>query len=139
MSSGMKAAALAGLCAALTVAATPASSHHSTAMYDKANPIVLDGTIKDMQWRNPHVTIDFVSDAKDGQPERTWTTEVSSPGVMTRAGWSKRSLNPGDRVKVEVAPLRDGRPGGEARKVTLVSTGQVLTWSFRAGENANLK
>ena len=138
MQSGFRKAALAGLCMGSALAATPATSHHSTAMYDKVNLVVLDATIKEMQWRNPHVTIDFVNDAAPGQPQRTWTTEVSSPGVMTRAGWSKRSLNPGDKVKVEVAPLRDGRPGGEARKVTVVATGQVLTWSFRAGEASNL-
>jgi hypothetical protein len=138
MKSGPKAVALGSLCAVLALAATPATPHHSTAMYDKVNLITLDATIKEMQWRNPHVTIDFVNDPAPGQPQRTWTTEVSSPGVMTRAGWTKRSLNPGDKVKVEVAPLRDGRPGGEARKVTVVATGQVLTWSFRAGEASNL-
>ena len=138
MKSGPKTVALGGLCAALALAATPASSHHSTAMYDKVNLITPDATIKEMDRRNPHVTIDFVNEPAPGQPQRTWTTEVSSPGVMTRAGWTKRSLNPGDKVKVEVAPLRDGRPGGEARKVTIVSSGQVLTWSFRAGEASNL-
>ena len=138
MQSGLKAVALGGACAALALGATPASSHHSTAMYDKVNLITLDATIKEMVWRNPHVTIDFVNEPAPGQPQRTWTTEVSSPGVMTRAGWSKSSLNPGDKVKVEIAPLRDGRPGGEARKVTIVSSGQVLTWSFRAGEASNL-
>lgn len=138
MQDALKAALAAGACAALVLTAGAATAHHSTAMYDKQNLVVMDATIKEMQWRNPHVTIDFVNDATPAQPQRTWTTEVSSPGVMTRAGWSKRSLNPGDRVRVEVAPLRDGRPGGEARKVTILSTGQVLTWSFRAGEASNL-
>jgi Family of unknown function (DUF6152) len=111
------------------VIAWPAASHHSTSMYDKAHPLTLEGTVKAMQWRNPHVTFDFVTDAKPDQPARTWTVEGSTPGVMTRSGWTKRSLNTGDRVQVLLAPLRNGKPGGLVlQKVTLLATGQVLTW-----------
>jgi Family of unknown function (DUF6152) len=120
-------------------AAWPAAAHHSVAMYDRANLIVLEGTITSMQWRNPHVTFVFVNVPSTGQPERTWTVEVSSPGVMTRSGWTKRSLSPGDRVQVQLAPLRDGNPGGSARSVTLLATGQVLTWTFQDSEKAGLE
>jgi Family of unknown function (DUF6152) len=120
-------------------AAWPAVSHHSTAMYDNDNMITLGGTIKVMQWRNPHVTITFVNDPTAGQPARTWTVEVSSPGVMTRSGWTKRSLNPGDRVQVLLSPLRDGMPGGQTRQITLLATGEVLRYSNRDGEQAGLE
>jgi len=106
-----------------------AIAHHSTAMYDKAHPLVVEGTVKVVQWRNPHVTFDFVTDATPDQPARTWTVEGSTPGVMTRSGWTKRSLNPGDRVQVVLAPLRNGKPGGIVlQKVTKMATGEVLTW-----------
>jgi hypothetical protein len=133
----VKLAAGAALLGAALVAA-PAMSHHSTAMYDKVNHKHLQGTVKAMNWANPHVTVDFVADAKDDPAQRTWRVEASSPGVMTRAGWSKRSLNPGDKVMFEVAPLRNGGPGGEMRRVTLAD-GKVLTWSFRAGEKVGLE
>ncbi len=55
-----------------------------------------------------------------------WTVELTSPGNLTRLGWSRKSLNPGDKVIVEVNPLRDGQKGGGFRKATLVATGQVL-------------
>ena len=117
-------ALIVGLCVAW-----PAIPHHSTAMYDRANPMVVEGTVKIVQWRNPHVTFDFVTDAKPDQPARTWTVEGSTPGVMTRSGWTKRSLNPGDRVQVVLAPLRNGKPGGIVlQKVTIMATGQVLSW-----------
>jgi Family of unknown function (DUF6152) len=108
-------------------------------MYDRVNLIVLDGTIKVMKWRNPHVTIDFVNDATAEQPSRTWTVEVSSPGVMTRSGWTKRSLNPGDRVKVQIAPLRDGMSGGLMRQITLLDSGQVLKWTFADSEKPGVE
>jgi Family of unknown function (DUF6152) len=120
-------------------AAFPVASHHSVSMYDRANLIVLDGTIKVMKWRNPHVTIDFVNDATAEQPSRTWTVEVSSPGVMTRSGWTKRSLNPGDRVKVQIAPLRDGMSGGLMRQITLLDSGQVLKWTFADSEKPGVE
>jgi Family of unknown function (DUF6152) len=120
----------AALLAIGVVVAWPALSHHSTAMYDKAHPMVVEGTVQSVQWRNPHVTIDFVTDAKPDQPARTWTVEGSTPGVMLRSGWNKRSLNAGDRVQVLLAPLRDGKPGGIIlQKVTIMATGKVLTWT----------
>jgi hypothetical protein len=119
-------------------AAAPAMSHHSTAMYDKANPRSVAGVVKAINWSNPHITVDFVADAKDDPAQRTWRVEASSPGVMTRAGWSKRSLNPGDKATFQVAPLRNGQPGGEMRQVTLAD-GKTLTWSFRAGEKIGLE
>jgi hypothetical protein len=42
-------------------------------------------------------------------------------------GWDKRSLNPGDRVLIEVNPLRNGKNAGSFKKATLVGTGKVLT------------
>lgn len=123
--------------AGVLLAATPTFSHHSTAMYDKANPRKIAGTVKALRWTNPHITLDFVADAKDDPEQRTWTVEASSPGVMGRSGWTKRSLNPGDKVIVEVAALRDGKPGGEMRSVTLAN-GEVLKWSFRAGEQVGI-
>jgi hypothetical protein len=41
-------------------------------------------------------------------------------------GWSKHSLQPGDRVIVEFNPLRDGEHGGSFKKATLVDSGKVL-------------
>jgi hypothetical protein len=118
---------------ALAVAGS-AAAHHSVTMYQMDKPIMLEGTITTMRWSNPHVTIDFVSDARSDQPSRNWTVEASSPGVLTRAGWNKRSLVAGDRVKVELAPLRDGRPGGVLRKITITATGQVLQYGFTGSE-----
>jgi Family of unknown function (DUF6152) len=106
----------------------PAAAHHSSSMYDKAHPMTVQGTVKAVQWRNPHVTFEIVTDAKPNEPAVTWTIEGSTPGVLTRSGWTKRSLNPGDKVQVLLAPLRNGKPGGFFDKVTLLATGQVLTW-----------
>jgi hypothetical protein len=120
-----------GLCLGLMVPADPAFAHHSVAMFDGSRTITLKGTVKEFQWVNPHVLIWVNAEGENGDPPRLWGVELSSPGVLTRNGWSKRSLKVGDKVSIDVAPLRDGKPGGLFRKATLSDTGQVLTYRLQ--------
>jgi len=66
------------------------------------------------------------------------TVGPSSPGVMGRSGWTKRSLNPGDHVTVTFSPLRDGGLGGSLRRVQLPD-GKILTWSTSYSPPADAK
>jgi hypothetical protein len=75
-----------------------AAAHHSGAAYDMEHPRDIQGTVKTVNWTNPHITFVIETDAKDGQPAQTLAFEVSSPGVLTRSGWTKRSLQPGDHA-----------------------------------------
>jgi hypothetical protein len=110
-----------------------ASAHHSNAAYDLAHPQTMEGTVKTVNWTNPHITFVVESDAKDGKPARSWVFEVSSPGVLTRSGWTKRSLQPGDHAVFRYAPLRDGTLGGFLLRVTLPD-GQELSFSLTPAE-----
>ena len=106
-----------------------AAAHHSGAAYDMEHPRTMEGTVKTVNWTNPHITFVVESDAKDGAPAQTWVFEVSSPGVLTRSGWTKRSLQPGDHAVFHYAPLRDGNPGGFLLRVKLPN-GQELSFSL---------
>jgi hypothetical protein len=106
-----------------------AAAHHSGAAYDMDHPKTMEGTVKTVNWTNPHITFVIESDAKDGEPAHSLVFEVSSPGVLTRSGWTKRSLQPGDHAVFRYAPLRDGNPGGFLMKVTLPN-GQELSFSL---------
>ena len=106
-----------------------ATAHHSNAAYDLDHPKTMEGTVKTVNWTNPHITFVIETDVKTGEPAASWVFEVSSPGVLTRSGWTKRSLQPGDHAVFYYAPLRDGTPGGFLMKVTLPS-GQVLSYSL---------
>jgi hypothetical protein len=110
-----------------------AAAHHSNAAYDLDHPQTMEGTVKAVNWTNPHISFVIEKDAKDGEAAATWVFEVSSPGVLTRSGWTKRSLQPGDHAVFRYAPLRDGSPGGFLQKVTLPS-GQELTYSLTPAE-----
>ncbi len=101
-------------------------AHHSFAMYDSTKLVTIDGTVTNFQWTNPHVLL-WVT-GKSGAAEETtlWTVELpTSPGNLSRMGWSKHSLKGGDHVIVEINPLRDGKHGGSFKKATLDS-GKVL-------------
>ena len=106
-----------------------AAAHHSNAAYDLEHPQTMEGTVKAVNWTNPHISFVIEKDAKNGEPAVTWVFEVSSPGVLTRSGWTKRSLQPGDHAVFYYAPLRDGTSGGFLMKVTLPS-GQELSYSL---------
>jgi hypothetical protein len=110
-----------------------AAAHHSNAAYDLEHPQTMEGTVKAVNWTNPHISFVIEKDAKNGEPAATWVFEVSSPGVLTRSGWTKRSLQPGDHAVFRYAPLRDGSPGGFLQKVTLPN-GQELTYSLTPAE-----
>jgi Family of unknown function (DUF6152) len=106
-----------------------AAAHHSNAAYDTDHPQTMQGTVKTVNWTNPHITFVIEADARNGEAAASWVFEVSSPGVLTRSGWTKRSLQPGDHAVFYYAPLRDGTPGGFLMKVTLPS-GQELRYSL---------
>ena len=113
-----------------TALAAPALAHHSFAMFDFSRTVSLKGEVKEFQWTNPHVILWIVGSPGPGVAPDEWTVELTSPGNLTRMGWTKRTLNPGDKVEVDFSPLRDGKHGGGFRRVTLAN-GQVMTASLR--------
>ena len=116
--------------ALIAASSLPASAHHSFAMYDPDKLQTVTGAVQDFEWTNPHAVIWLLASVPDGQVADRWSVELpTSPGNLTRMGWTKHSLKPGDRVAITLNPLRDGRHGGSLKKVTLLDTGQVLTAS----------
>jgi hypothetical protein len=95
----------------VALAATPALAHHSFAMFDNGRSLTLEGKVTKYQWTNPHGYIGI--DARtDGGEIKHYTLELTSINMLSRAGWTSRSVKAGDDVTAIVAPLRDGRAGG---------------------------
>jgi hypothetical protein len=116
--------------AAAVSAAVPASAHHSFAMFEPTKTLTFKGTVKTFQWTNPHVILWVLVQPDGGGAAQEWSLETTSPGVLTRSGWTRQSLKAGDRVSVVLSPLRDGSHGGSLNSVTLLDTGQKLVPSF---------
>jgi hypothetical protein len=127
------------LLTALAVSSLPASAHHSFALYDRTKTMTIKGNVKAFQWTNPHVVIWVLVQPEGGGEPQEWGIETTSPGVLTRGGWTRNSIKPGDRVSVEFSPLRDGSHGGGLNSVTLLDTGVKLSASFAASEKPELK
>jgi hypothetical protein len=111
-------------------AASPALAHHSFAMYEPTKTLTFKGTVKSFQWTNPHVILWVVVQPDGGGAPQEWSFETTSPGVLTRNGWTRQSLKAGDKVSVTFSPLRDGSHGGGLNSVTLLDTGQTLIPKF---------
>ena len=106
----MRKSALAGL-GLVVFAGLPAFAHHSDAMFDSNKEMVLNGTVKEFQYTNPHSWIQLVVPGAAGTPVE-WSIETAAPIVLLRAGIKPNSLQPGDKVTLRAHPLKSGGPGG---------------------------
>src|ERR1700676_3223293 len=84
---------LAGIAALLAV---PASAHHSFAMFDQSKVIYVSGTVKELEFVNPHAWLSIVVNDKGNAA--TWSFEGGSVPQLVRLRWSRDSLQGGDEV-----------------------------------------
>ena len=102
----------------------PASAHHSFSMFDRTTKVDFEGVVADVQWTNPHVWVEVDVERPDGEIVR-YGIEFTSRVHMTRRGWTRTTVNPGDEVSFTISPYRDGRPGGRFWTIT-VPSGETL-------------
>jgi hypothetical protein len=115
--------AAAALCAA-AISVAPLAAHHSAAMFDDEKVVELNGTIKEVQWTNPHIWIQVVVDNNGQKTE--WSIEGGSPNSLSRNGWRATTFKSGDPVFVRVNPMKDGSPGGSFIGAKFKETGKTL-------------
>lgn len=112
-----------GAAAIAAAGATPALAHHSFALFDAQKSMTLEGRVKQFQWTNPHTWIELmVVDAAGKEAE--WSIEASSAITMSRRGWTRAALKPGDHLVVVIHPLKDGTRGGSL--VSAAVNGQTI-------------
>ena len=108
-------------------AAMPLLAHHSfAAEYDSKQPVTMKGAVTKIEWMNPHVY--FYIDVKNEETGKVenWGWEMGAPAVIQRTGWTKNSMKIGDLVIVEGTKAKGGTNHGNARSVTMASTGKKL-------------
>jgi len=72
-------------------------AHHGAAAYDTSNVISVKGTVTEYKFINPHVEISIAVKNDKGKVE-TWISEANSPNVLSRRGWSRDTMKPGDEI-----------------------------------------
>ena len=92
-------------------AAVPASAHHSFAAFDVTSQKTITGTVKQVDWTNPHIWI-WIDVPSDKGTADTYGFEGMSPNYLSRRGWTKNTLKTGDKVTVSFRPMKDGSKGG---------------------------
>jgi hypothetical protein len=84
-------------------------AHHGNSAYDETVRVPIKGTVTEFVWTNPHSQI-YV-DVKDNSGKAVnWGVETNSPGLLTRAGWTRRSIKAGDQVTIILCPAKNGQP-----------------------------
>ena len=97
-----------GLCAGLLGATIPALAHHAIAAeFDTTKPIKFSGTVKSVDWMNPHIYVNIESKDESGKTI-LYSVEGGPPNALFRQGWRPDSLKVGD--KVQVSGVRAKKP-----------------------------
>jgi hypothetical protein len=96
--------------------AIPLLAHHGASEYDMTKIVTLNGTVKELQFVNPHTLLVF-SVKDDSGKVMEWQGELPSPNLLSRRGWSRSTLKPGDQVTVIGAPAKNGEKGMQVKKL----------------------
>jgi hypothetical protein len=101
-------------------------AHHSfSAEYDSNKPITLKGAVTKVEWTNPHAWI-YLNVRDESGKLTEWSAELGSPNLLTRAGWTSKSLKVGDQITIEAFMAKDGSKMANVRLVTLADGRQVF-------------
>jgi Family of unknown function (DUF6152) len=103
---------------------TAAAAHHSAAtVYDVSRTAIIEGSITEVVWINPHVEIEML-----GDDQARWRLETRPPGFFSRQGISKSDLEAfvGQKATVKLSPARDGSRRGWLLSATF-QDGAALT------------
>jgi len=84
-------------------------AHHGASAYDRRKLTNFKATIAEFRYINPHVQIFF--DAKDDKGATVrWNCESINPGMLSKQGWTRNTLKPGDQVTLVAFPAKEGAP-----------------------------
>ena len=104
--------------AGLVLASSPGWAHHSSgADFDLSKLMVLQGTVRKVEWINPHAWLSL--DVKDvGGKVTVWRIEGGSPEALAIRKFPKESVAVGLEISITVYPARSGENMAEGATIT---------------------
>ncbi|HWZ05465.1 MAG TPA: DUF6152 family protein [Bradyrhizobium sp.] len=126
--------------AVLAAGISEVAAHHSASMFDFSRTMTMKGSVVELRWVNPHVTLTLNGSVGE-EPPAEWLMETTSPGNLVRVGgWRRDIVKPGDQVEVVFHPLREpDKKSGLMRQLTLLATGEVFAANIRDQEKPGLE
>lgn len=85
-------------------------AHHSHNNYAISDFTLLEGTVKEVHYINPHSWVYLEVKDAAGEP-KLWALEATGPGGLLRNGIKREDVKVGDTIKVRCHALRDGGNG----------------------------
>jgi len=84
---------------------TQVAAHHSASMFDFSKTMTVKGSVVELRWVNPHVTLTLNGSSSAGEAPAEWLMETTSPGNLVRVGgWRRDAIKPGEQVEVLFYP-----------------------------------
>ena len=77
--------------------AGPVFAHHGRSNYDVSSTVTMKGVVTGFEWENPHALIYVDVTGENGKVEK-WTAETNSPNTLSRQGWNRNTVKPGDQI-----------------------------------------
>jgi hypothetical protein len=119
--------------AGMLLAVAPVSAHHAfAAEFDATKPIKLRGTVKRMEWINPHAWIHIDVKGQDGKVV-TWMIEAGPPNSLLRRGFSRNSLMPGTEILVDGYRAKGGGNRANGTDLTFLDGRRLFLGSSGTG------
>jgi hypothetical protein len=91
----------------LLAGSLPVVAHHGTSAFDMVNLTKVKGTVTKFEFMNPHALI-YIDVAGNKSDVEHWVAEESSNNHLSRSGWDKNTLKPGDQVTIAGHRARNG-------------------------------
>lgn len=120
--------------AAVFAAPGVGSAHHSAANFDMSKEVVVEGTVADVAWTNPHIYLTLETEGADGRPFRQ-QVEVGPVAAVQTYGVTRDVVAPGTRVAVRAYPSRRGA-GEIVRGIDVTTSDGSIYPLVAAGRNS---
>jgi len=97
----------------LAILVAPAKAHHGWSDYDASKRATISGTVSELHFGNPHVTIIISADGK------SWNVMLAAPSRLQSRGCTAEMLAVGRAVTIEVLPHRTHAGDFRAERLTV--------------------
>jgi DNA/RNA endonuclease YhcR with UshA esterase domain len=122
----LKASMLSLVGAAMLATALPVAAHHSIAAeFDTSKQITFTGTVKVVEWTNPHTYTQVEVKNPDGT-STVYRVEGGPPNALFRQGWRKDSLKAGETVTVSGLRAKNANSMNVGQATITTSDGRTM-------------